>query len=54
MTFSVGFGMIGFRKETLSTLGLKDTPPSMLLSEIVEDLCSQTPLGIFLPLFIYN
>ena len=44
--------MVGFCRENLTTLGLKDTPPSMMLSEIVEDLCSQTPLGIYTYIYI--
>ena len=34
-------------KTKLAELGLKPTPPRMLLSEIVQDLCLQTPLGTY-------
>jgi hypothetical protein len=40
--------MVGFTRQQLSSLGLKDTAPSMMLSELVEDLCAQTPLGKFI------
>lgn len=40
-------GYIGNAREKLAELGMKDVPAEMLLSEIVEDLCLQTPLGMF-------
>lgn len=43
---SAVYGNKGYAESKLSKLGLKITPPTMVLSNIVEDLCLQTPLGI--------
>lgn len=43
-------GSIGEAQADLKELGLKDNPdepPQIMLDDIIEDICLQTPLGMF-------